>query len=1509
MRELKVEDALLYLDEVKREFGDRPRIYNEFLEIMKNFKAQEIDTPGVIARVSHLFRGYNNLILGFNTFLPEGYKIELKDLVDNDQQEQQQQQRPPSAGLGGTAGGAPGASVATGRDVPGVRGQQEGPGQVPSRPMYFPGHKQAGPGSLGRGQPPHQQQGPPPGSAGRGAGGPHPPHMQHVHPGQQQQPPQKGPPGHPSLMGPGAKSERGQEGPPHLQGQQSLPPHQLTPHTTGAPQPGVAAPTPRGTVPPSYQGRGVPAGAPPPGAPGTIARQGSASKQTPGGALPSQQQGPPGVMQHPQQHQVGPPHQQSGHPPPPHMQQQGPKAPSSGGATQQQRGPQQQQQPSSMQPQQQPSQGQPHQAVEFDHAINYVTTIKKRFANDPQTYQTFLEILHTYQKEQRGIKEVLEQVAELFADHPDLLREFTFFLPDAVQEQAKERLHVAAANSERRQAEAAAAAAAKGGGAPAPGPPFVEQMRPGRMPPPFVHQHGVPPGQRQAPYISREDQPLQAKSGPPNETAKQRSMTGAKSLKHQAPQQPPDSSIQHAQGEFARQQIPGGGMRVALPHEQQQAHVGRMGGILPSQLQQQPPGPVQPPPPPPPGQKFIDMTKPHQLSSPGSGFQQPSTAVHNDSSPVPNRKRPYSPSGREVAPAPIVGSAIIHHPPQPETFVYNAGVERQFFDAAKEALTAFSRDGGQAWAEFLKCIDMYAQEVLSRSEMLGLVEPLLGKRNAELFEEFKRILAAAGAPNAPTYDDAWHSVPLSEIDFSRCRKCSPSYRALPRDYPAPPCSERTEIDSKVLNDVWVSLPVGSEESYTFRHMRKNQHEEVLFRCEDERFEIDMVIDTNAATLRRLEPIAEEIAVLQQKELYTANLTSNGNSSVDRDNAYSGKKGKEKSSSSGFRPCPPWAGLAGKIHQYSLDTRVLGIIHKHAIARIYGDAGQEMVDLLFKNPTMAVPIVVNRLRQKDREWRAAREFLNLRWKELAEINYYKSLDHRSLTWRTTDKRATSTRTLVAEIKDRAAHGGNEGETALSIRREKAKEEHGSFYEVTMGRSLSRKMDLTNLPKPTKTLFTPHLSLMYKNNSWAQRDAYRIITFALERGAISPGDKERCHRLWRDFLGPLFGLGLNWMQSPAVSFSSSPSVSSPMIVSNGEESGNDDDDDDESSTEEHEIGGKNVVTEEPMKQRKRGGDDMDEEGHESTFLLDHQPIPPGSQVSTLYGEGTVIKYRRSDRIYVVSFPFGGTGYLRPNAVLCTLLTVEKSSLTEELRESDKETLERCDDMLAIGTQSLYLFFRLHQVLIRRLNIAKDLAYRVGNDETLSTLVEQMTADGETDVGRKRYDAFLSLVYALVDSGNSSAQGSSASAAEGGKYEDRVRCLLGHGAYELATMDKLVSHILKNLQNMGNDDTLQNMVQLFRRHIEDGSFKPSAFRQEAAYLSEGENMFAFQYCKIPNSDRSVMHIEFLGCIAESEEEEEESSMLDEVGKKVNSSDVVMADAEESGEAPHSKRQRRLT
>lgn len=69
-------DALSYLDQVKVQFADHPDVYNKFLDIMKDFKSGAIDTPGVIGRVSTLFAGNPDLIQGFNTFLPPGYRIE-----------------------------------------------------------------------------------------------------------------------------------------------------------------------------------------------------------------------------------------------------------------------------------------------------------------------------------------------------------------------------------------------------------------------------------------------------------------------------------------------------------------------------------------------------------------------------------------------------------------------------------------------------------------------------------------------------------------------------------------------------------------------------------------------------------------------------------------------------------------------------------------------------------------------------------------------------------------------------------------------------------------------------------------------------------------------------------------------------------------------------------------------------------------------------------------------------------------------------------------------------------------------------------------------------------------------------------------------------------------------------------------------------------------------------------------------------------------------------------------
>jgi histone deacetylase complex regulatory component SIN3 len=51
-----------------------------------------------------------------------------------------------------------------------------------------------------------------------------------------------------------------------------------------------------------------------------------------------------------------------------------------------------------------------------------------------------------------------------------------------------------------------------------------------------------------------------------------------------------------------------------------------------------------------------------------------------------------------------------------------------------------------------------------------------------------------------------------------------------------------------MNDEWVSVTRGTED-YSFKLMRRNQFEEILFRVEDDRFDLELLLDRNASVLK------------------------------------------------------------------------------------------------------------------------------------------------------------------------------------------------------------------------------------------------------------------------------------------------------------------------------------------------------------------------------------------------------------------------------------------------------------------------------------------------------------------------------------------------------------------------------------------------------------------------------------------------------------------------------------
>lgn len=738
---LKVEDALSYLDQVKLRFGNQPQVYNDFLDIMKEFKSQSIDTPGVIQRVSNLFKGHPELIVGFNTFLPPGYRIEVQA------NEQVNVSMPGSLSTTLTAGGGP-----------------VGPAQ-PTVPQG------------------------PPAAAPAGAAAP-------------------------TLVPPASVAAS----PPSGIKSAHLP-------ISGPPSSGLGGGQPPHSSPPSH-------GAPMAPQPPAVASGGQSAT-----------------------------------------------APTS----------------------------QASQPVEFNHAINYVNKIKNRFQGQPDIYKQFLEILHTYQKEQRNLKEgvqtgakplteseVYAQVAKLFQNQEDLLQEFGQFLPDA---------NGASTHS--------------------------------------LVTHSLDFG----------FQPVKAVNNDHTAAAKKPS-TG--------------------------------------------------------------------------------LTKPSLVSGLSTSLKQAG----------PPLKRPLSHLSGSVTKKQKMTS--LKDVSLAEAGKHGTLNEFAFFDKVRRALR-----GQEVYENFLRCLILYNQEIVSRSELVHLVTPFLGKF-PELFKWFKDFIGYKDLggqiepiPNKVVQQERISGDPSMEIDYSSCKRYGASYRALPKNVVQPKCSGRTPLCKEVLNDTWVSFPSWSEDS-TFVSSRKTQYEEYIYRCEDERFELDVVVETNLSTIRILEAIQKKLQRMSADDKARFQLGDN---------------------------------LGGSSN----------VLQQQAIRRIYGDKATDIIEGLKRNPTIAVPLVLRRLKAKEEEWREAQKSFNKVWREQNEKYYLKSLDHQGITFKQNDVKFLRSKSLLNEI-----------EAIYEERREQMEEGTG---EVPTG---------------------PHMSLAYLDRSILEDAANLIIHHVKRQTGINKEDKQKIKQLLRQFIPDLFCL---------------------------------------------------------------------------------------------------------------------------------------------------------------------------------------------------------------------------------------------------------------------------------------------------------------------------------------------------------------------------------------------------
>ncbi|XP_026840742.1 uncharacterized protein LOC6603455 isoform X1 [Drosophila persimilis] len=1076
---LKVEDALSYLDQVKYQYADQPQIYNNFLDIMKEFKSHCIDTPGVIERVSTLFKGHTELIYGFNMFLPPGYKIEIHSDALGCSVPVVSMPSPPGAPtstgtvhmIAGSPLASAGHNLKTTLTAAGV-----GAGSGAAAAAAVAQIQSAGAVNL----------------------------MTHggasltqttIHALQQATPPQSQSPGHvhvsvTSSPAPAVVAVPGGGQPP---GGISVSAHNMPQNYSRDRERATITPTGQvvGAAAPAAASSIVVGGGPPtPNSLSELSPHGGAGAGAGGGA---------GAQQH-NLHHIQQAHQSI-----------------LLGET-----------------------GQQNQPVEFNHAITYVNKIKNRFQNQPAKYKKFLEILHAYQKEQKVMKEgslnqgkmlteqeVYTQVAKLFGQDEDLLREFGQFLPDATNHQSsgggqymakassvhcndhsKQQQRTTATLSGGAHITMSSASPAHSIGSP------LHLSGGGTLPQTLDSSaHAAAIGNLSAVNTSvsiktynnnQQQQQNHVIASQRNDVLFEKDYHGvspASLQQHQSHHRGAGVPHHHLAGTPGAPNIrvgAGGSVMVAFEKEHRNNHHVQkfVGGHSQNPSLSHGHNAKKSPSY---GLSSVIGSLPHlsdnslDRSSPGINYGATAvlTAIHHAG---PNNSTAAAAAARRQGgeDGGLYGSGGAGGPPpakRSKTFCRDVSFseasskctisDAAFFDKVRKALRS-----PEVYDNFLRCLTLFNQEIVSKAELLGLVSPFLMKFPDLLrwFSDFLgppigsgqgqgqgQVGGAGGAglidgmPLAATQRQGGSSNSSShdrdrerggnhptaaeyvqDVDLSACKRLGASYCALPQSSVPKKCSGRTALCREVLNDKWVSFPTWASEDSTFVTSRKTQFEETIYRnihrTEDERFELDLVIEVNSATIQVLEGVNKKMSRMSSEEL-------------------------------------------AKFH---LDDTLGGTsqtIHQRAIHRIYGDKSGEIIQGMKKNPSVAVPIILKRLKVKEEEWRDAQKGFNKQWREQNEKYYLKSLDHQAINFKPNDMKALRSKSLFNEI-----------ETLYDERHD---QEDDAMEQAG-----------------------PHLVLPYKDKTILDDAANLLIHHVKRQTGIQKQEKQKIKQIIRQFVPDLF-----------------------------------------------------------------------------------------------------------------------------------------------------------------------------------------------------------------------------------------------------------------------------------------------------------------------------------------------------------------------------------------------------
>ncbi|TFK56787.1 hypothetical protein OE88DRAFT_1620339 [Heliocybe sulcata] len=370
--------------------------------------------------------------------------------------------------------------------------------------------------------------------------------------------------------------------------------------------------------------------------------------------------------------------------------------------------------------------------------------------------------------------------------------------------------------------------------------------------------------------------------------------------------------------------------------------------------------------------------KPEPSTPPYSPYQRPATPPHAQQQQAHHRDHRGQLQTNQLSQhAPTQQQSAIQQPPIPHFHHAHAHLPSSaldavtFFDTAKILL-----ESRGIYGDFLKLLDMFGHDMIDTKTLIQKAEAFIGDAGAgDLMKRFKEFVGydehegdvEMGPPG---------SIRTGPPDTSSAKVLnngeSPSYRRLPETENRLACSGRDQLCKSVLNNEWVSNPVWASEDSGFVTHRKNGNEEALHKTEEERHEFHVILEAMSRTIVHLEALNLRIDEMANEERAV------------------------------FRLRRDLGGYSKAIYQKTI-KKVYG---EHSWAEIW----QGLQDC----PSVAVPVVLTRLRRKEEEWKRIQREYSPVWREIDARNFYRSLDYQASAFKQKDKGFITAKFYVTEI---------------------------------------------------------------------------------------------------------------------------------------------------------------------------------------------------------------------------------------------------------------------------------------------------------------------------------------------------------------------------------------------------------------------------------------------------------------------------------------------------------------